>query len=183
MSRVQAIEAIKPSAYFYASPFIGYDTEIDGAKWHAVVEFSDDQSAIARIRLQQGTIASPMGQSTPRKENVTKEECLSRVDRLEPRLTKRYGAPDRTFDRSETSVPPNFYRHVRYDFKDSAHIEIIAAYSPPGSGDKKDDHFCDLTIQYFPFRAILKSTRRSRLSEGVAFVMSSINEYSMIFVL
>ena len=112
MSRVQAIEAIKPSAYFYGSPFIGYDTEIDGAKWHAVVEFSDDQSAIAKIRLQQGTIASLMGQSTPRKENVTKEECLSRVDRLEPRLTKRYGAPDRTFDRSETQ---DANRHVSYD--------------------------------------------------------------------
>jgi hypothetical protein len=114
MSRVQAIEAIKPSAYFYGSPFIGYDTEIDGA----FVEFSDDQSAITKIRLQQGTIASLMGQSTPRKENVTKEQCLSRVGRLEPQLTKRYGAPDR----------------------------------------KKDDHFCDLTIQYFPFRAIPKST-------------------------
>ena len=63
MSRVQAIEAIKPSAYFYGSPFIGYDTEIDGAMWHAVVELSDDQSAITKIRLQQGTIASLMGQS------------------------------------------------------------------------------------------------------------------------
>ena len=77
-SRGQAIEAIKPNAYFYGSPFIGYDTEIDGAKWHAVVEFSDDQSAINKIRLQQGTIASLMGQSPPRKEIVTKEECLSR---------------------------------------------------------------------------------------------------------
>lgn len=158
MSRLQAIEAIKPSAYFYGSPFIGYDTEIDGAKWHAVVEFSDDQSAITKIRLQQGTIASLMGQSTPRKENVTKEACLSRVARLEPQLTKRYGAPDSTFDHTETSVPPYSYRHVRYDFKDGAHIEIIAAYSPPASGGKKDDHFCDLTIQYFPFRAIPKST-------------------------
>ena len=179
MSRVQAIEAIKPSAYFYGSPFIGYDTEIDGAKWHAVVEFSDDQSAINKIRLQQGTIASLMGQSTPRKEIVTKEECLSHVGRLEPQLTKRYGAPDRTFDHSEsqdsnrhvsydgardrfdhseTSGPPDFYRHVRYNFKDGAHIEIIAAYSPPGPGGKKDDQFCDLTIQYLPFRATPKST-------------------------
>lgn len=179
MSRAQAIEAIKPNAYFYGSPYIGYDTEIDGAKWHAVVEFSDDQSAITKIRLQQGTIASLMGQSTPRKEIVTKEECLSRVGRLEPQLTKRYGAPDRTFDHSETqntykhvsydgardrfdhsdaSVPPYFYRHVRYDFKDGAHVEIVAAYSPPGPGGKKDDRFCDLTVQYMPFRAIPKST-------------------------
>jgi hypothetical protein len=51
MSRVQAIEAIKPSAYFYGNPFIGYDTEIDGAKWHAVVEFSDDQSAINKDEI------------------------------------------------------------------------------------------------------------------------------------
>jgi hypothetical protein len=179
MSRAQAIEAIKPGAYFYGSPFIGYDTEIDGARWHAVVEFSDDQSVINKIRLQQGTIASLMGQSAPRKEIVTKEACLSRVGRLEPQLTRRYGAPDRTFDHSETqdanrhvsydgvrdrfdhsetTEPPYFYRHVRYDFKDGARIEIIAVYSPPGPGGRKDDHFCDLTIQYFPFRAIPKST-------------------------
>jgi len=156
MSRAQAIEAIKPSAYFYGSPFIGYDTEIDGARWHAVVEFSDDQSTINKIRLQQGTVTALMTQNTPRKEIVTKEQCLSRVGRLEPQLTKRYGAPDR-FDHSESSTP-YFYRHVRYDFKDGSHIEIIAAYSPPGPGLKKDDHFCDLTIQYSPFRAIPKST-------------------------
>ncbi len=177
MSRAQAIEAIKPNAHFYGSPFIGYDTEIDGAKWHAVVEFSDDQSTINKIRLQQGTVTSLMTQSTPRKEIVTKEACLSRVGRLEPQLTKRYGAPDRTFDRSEiqdanrhlsydgapdrfdhSEGPPYFYRHVRYDFKDGARIEIIAAYSPPGPNGKKDDNFCDLTVQYFPFRAIPKST-------------------------
>src|SRR5215471_14934742 len=113
MSRAQAIEAIKPSAYFYGSPFICYDTEIDGAKWHAVVEFSDDQSAINKIRLQQGTIASLMGRSTPRKEIVTKEACLSRVGRLEPLLTKRYGAPDRTFDHTEPQDINN--RRVSYD--------------------------------------------------------------------
>ena len=179
MSRAQAIESIKPSAYFYGSPFIGYDTEIDGAKWHAVVEFSDDQTAVNKIRLQQGTIASLMRQSTPRKESVTKEGCLSRVGRLEPQLTKRYGAPDRTFDHTEPqdvnnrrvsydgapdrfdhseSSSPYFYRHVRYDFKDGTRIEIIAAYSPPGPSLKKDDNFCDLTIQYVPFRAIPKST-------------------------
>jgi hypothetical protein len=112
MSRAQAIETIKPNAYFYGSPFIGYDTEIDGAKWHAVVEFSDDQSVINKIRLQQGTIASLMTQSAPRKEIVTKEACLSRVGRLEPQLTKRYGTPDRTFDRSEIQ---DDNRHVSYD--------------------------------------------------------------------
>jgi hypothetical protein len=158
MSRAQAIEAIKPGAYFYGSPFIGYDTEIDGAKWHAVVEFSDDQSAINKIRLQQGTIAALMGRTSPLKENTTREECLSRTGRVEPQVTKRYGAPDRTFDRTETSAPPYFYRHVRYDFKDGARIEIIAAYSPPAAGGKKDDHFCDVTIQYFPFRPTPKST-------------------------
>ena len=156
MSRAQAIEAIKPSAYFYGSTFIGYDTEIDGAKWHAVVEFSDDQSTINKIRLQQGTVTALMTQNTPRKEIVTKEQCLSRVGRLEPQLTKRYGAPDRTYDHSEaqdanrhtsydgapdrfnhSEGPPYFYRHVRYDFKDGARIEIIAVYSPSRPGRQK----------------------------------------------
>jgi hypothetical protein len=53
--------AIKPSAYFYGSPFIGYDTEIDGAKWHAVVEFSDE----TRWPMHPSSILTHIWKETP----------------------------------------------------------------------------------------------------------------------
>jgi len=160
MTRLDAIEAVKPNAYFYNSPFIGYDTEIDGTLFHAVVEFTKDQNAITKIRLQKGSIAASFAAGPP-KENISKDTCLSRVSQFEPMLTAKYGTPDRTWDYVETiSVSKFDHRNVSYYFKDGGHIEIIASYQPAqlNLGGKKNENFCAVHVEYMPMRVLPKST-------------------------
>ena len=141
MSRDDAIAAVK-RVHRYTSPNIGYDTEIDGAAWNAIVVFSSDQTSITEIHLQKGTVAARLSGGAD-KEKVSQANCLSRLEPLNKRVAAKYGEPDGPKERTELWTTERSYY---YSFADGGLIKVSYYYSnTPGSPPS-----CFDTIEYTP---------------------------------
>jgi len=125
MSRVQAMEAIRPRARIgsRSQTNIAYVVVIDGIEFSAEVYLSDDLSAIQQIVLQAINDKATSGVES-------KEKCLSSIESFVAQLNEKYGSPDSWSDAEENFANlsvPSFKRTYFYRFRDGGEIQASSS--------------------------------------------------------